>query len=105
MNRKRFVYATLFDCVHFLVGITGITYRMTQGVVKHIIPAVSSTNAVIAAACSTEVFKLVSYSCKHMNNYMVFNDTDGIYTYTYEHERRVIYFSQDACISLDLYGQ
>ena len=143
------------------------------GVIKNIIPAVASTNAVIAgkytwsvlmwhiiivlaAACATEVFKLATryvegllYSalfsrsvfvshkifenipdledlfltslstavkvellehnkhctnngCKYystiivlcscskpLQNYMVFNDTDGVYTYTFEYERKV----------------
>ncbi|XP_063437861.1 NEDD8-activating enzyme E1 catalytic subunit-like isoform X4 [Mytilus trossulus] len=54
------------------------------GVVKRIIPAVASTNAVIAAACSTEVFKLATSCCLPLNNYMNFSDIDGIYTYAFE---------------------
>jgi hypothetical protein len=40
--------------------ITGINFRFTQGVVKRVIPAVASTNAVIASICATEVFKLAT---------------------------------------------
>ncbi|KAK7915788.1 hypothetical protein WMY93_011549 [Mugilogobius chulae] len=68
--------------------ITGVTYRLTQGVVKRIIPAVASTNAVIAAACATEVFKIATSAYIPLNNYMVFNDVDGLYTYTFEAERK-----------------
>ncbi|XP_068145516.1 nedd8-activating enzyme E1 catalytic subunit [Drosophila tropicalis] len=68
-------------------NITGITYRLVQGVIKHIIPAVASTNAVIAAACSLEVFKLATSCYDSMANYLNFNDLDGIYTYTYEAEK------------------
>ncbi|KAK2142311.1 hypothetical protein LSH36_971g00031 [Paralvinella palmiformis] len=69
-------------------GISGVTYRLTQGVVKRIIPAVASTNAVIAAACATEVFKLATSCCQVLNNYVNFNDTEGIYTYTFEAEKK-----------------
>lgn len=55
--------------------------------IKHIIPAVASTNAIIAAACVTEAFKLATSCHKQMKNYMVFNDTEGIYSYTYEQEK------------------
>ena len=73
----------------FQFGIRGVTYRLTQGVVKRIIPAVASTNAVIAAACAMEVFKLASSCCaNHLQNYMVFNDSCGIYTYAYEPEKK-----------------
>jgi len=68
-------------------GIRGVTYRLTQGVVKHIIPAVASTNAVIAAACTTEVFKVVTSLAAPLANYMVFNDVDGVYTYVYEQDK------------------
>ncbi|XP_005175038.3 nedd8-activating enzyme E1 catalytic subunit [Musca domestica] len=68
-------------------NITGVTYRLVQGVIKHIIPAVASTNAVIAAACATEVFKLATSCYDSMCNYMNFNDIDGIYTYTYAAEK------------------
>ncbi|CAH8478506.1 unnamed protein product [Dicrocoelium dendriticum] len=69
-------------------GIDGITVRLVQGVVKRIIPAVASTNAVVAAACATEVFKLVTFCYDYLNNYMNFNDLDGVYTYGFLVERK-----------------
>ena len=80
--------ALLYICFS-LTEITGVTYRLTQGVVKHIIPAVASTNAVISAACATEVFKIATSCCRTLNNYMVFSDIDGIYSYTYAAEKKV----------------
>uniref|UniRef100_A0A4W5L684 NEDD8-activating enzyme E1 catalytic subunit n=1 Tax=Hucho hucho TaxID=62062 RepID=A0A4W5L684_9TELE len=67
-------------CVHYGYWLL----KSVNSVVKRIIPAVASTNAVIAAACSTEVFKIVSNTYIPLNNYLVFNIVDGLYTYTFE---------------------
>uniref|UniRef100_A0A8C6UZI3 NEDD8-activating enzyme E1 catalytic subunit n=1 Tax=Neogobius melanostomus TaxID=47308 RepID=A0A8C6UZI3_9GOBI len=56
--------------------ITGVTYRLTQGVVK------SHSRHVIDA------FFFLHSAYIPLNNYMVFNDVDGLYTYTFEAERK-----------------
>jgi NEDD8-activating enzyme E1 len=68
--------------------IKGLTYRLTQGVAKNIIPAVASTNAVVAAACANEALKLCTYIAGSMDNFSMYNGTEGVYTFTYQNERR-----------------
>jgi len=46
-------------------------------VIKHIIPAVASTNAVIAAVCVLEAVKLVSNMACVLDNYMNFQQEVG----------------------------
>lgn len=69
-------------------NIPGVTYQTTQGVVKNIIPAIASTNAIIAAACCNEAFKLATSCNPNLTNYMMYTGDDSIYTYTFEHEQK-----------------
>ncbi|KAI6045688.1 hypothetical protein EDC04DRAFT_2634442 [Pisolithus marmoratus] len=69
-------------------NIEGVTYSLTHGVVKNIIPAIASTNAIIAASCCNEAFKIATSSAAYLNNYFMLIGTDGIYSYTFEHEKR-----------------
>ncbi|PKI84961.1 E1 ubiquitin-activating enzyme [Malassezia vespertilionis] len=68
--------------------IDGITWSLTQGVVKNIIPAIASTNAIIAAACTQEAFKIATSSAAYLNNYMMYAGNEGVYTYTFDYEKR-----------------
>ena len=69
-------------------NIPGVTYSMTQGVVKNIIPAIASTNAIIAASCCNEAFKIATSCNPWLKNYMMYSGDDSIYTYTFEHEQK-----------------
>jgi len=74
-------------------NIEGVTYSLTQGVVKNIIPAIASTNAIIAASCCNEAFKIATSSAPclgfpGMDNYMLYTGDASIYTYTFEHQKK-----------------
>ncbi|KAK6464883.1 hypothetical protein DFJ63DRAFT_284687 [Scheffersomyces coipomensis] len=69
-------------------GIDGVTKSLTLGVVKNIIPAIASTNAVIAASCCNEAFKLITNSNPILNNYMTYSGDDSIFTFTFELSKR-----------------
>ncbi|GAA5821196.1 hypothetical protein JCM11251_004509 [Rhodosporidiobolus azoricus] len=69
-------------------NIPGVTWSLTQGVVKRIIPAIASTNAIISAACCNEAFKIATSTNPYLNNYMMYTGNESVYTYTFEHQRK-----------------
>eukprot|EP00386_Alphamonas_edax_P009875 GDKI01032309.1.p1 GENE.GDKI01032309.1~~GDKI01032309.1.p1 ORF type:complete len:451 (-),score=144.27 GDKI01032309.1:193-1545(-) len=68
--------------------IPGVTYSLTLGVVKRIIPAVASTNAFIAASLCSEAVKMCTYSGPALNSYMMYMGHNGVYTHTFEYEKK-----------------
>eukprot|EP00826_Nyctotherus_ovalis_P047148 TRINITY_DN5387_c0_g1_i10.p1 TRINITY_DN5387_c0_g1~~TRINITY_DN5387_c0_g1_i10.p1 ORF type:complete len:344 (-),score=72.14 TRINITY_DN5387_c0_g1_i10:118-1149(-) len=68
-------------------GIQGVTYMLTMGVLKHIIPAVATTNAIVAASCVSEALKIGTTVSVHLDNQMQYSGQTGTYAFTFQYER------------------
>jgi len=68
-------------------GIEGVTLAHTKGVVKNIVPAIPSTNAIIASLCAQEVLKMVTVCARGLDNFFMYNGSEGVYGLTVAHEK------------------
>lgn len=68
-------------------GIQGVTYNLTLGVIKNIIPAIASTNAIIAAASCLEMIKLLSNCSKVLKNNFLYLGLEGLHSMVQEFEK------------------
>jgi ubiquitin-activating enzyme E1 C len=69
-------------------GITGITFSMARGVVKRIVPAIASTQSIIAASCATQVIKILTKWTPTINNNLMITSNNGIYAHHFLFERQ-----------------
>ena len=66
-------------------NIEGVTLKKTQGVIKNIIPAIASTNALAAAAAVNEALKLATDAAPYLKNCMMYNGEEGAFINTQQY--------------------
>ena len=67
--------------------IEGVTYNLTLGVIKNVIPAIASTNSLIAASTVMEALKIWAGFSKRLDNYFMYMGHEGIYSLTEEYAK------------------
>jgi len=83
-------------------NIEGVTLKLTQGVVKNIIPAIASTNALVSALVANEAFKFITEVSDNLDNFFMNNGTVGNYALTVSHEREECLVCGSTVATLDV---
>ena len=68
-------------------NIEGVTYNLTLGVIKNIIPAIASTNSIIAASTVMEAIKMYTGFSKRLDNYFMYMGHEGLYSSTMQMDK------------------
>lgn len=68
-------------------AISGVTRQLVADVVRNTVPAVASTNALIAALCVREVVSLLTNTSSGHENFVFYNGQDGVYAVAASQER------------------
>ncbi len=63
-------------------GIEGVNYSLTLGVLKNVIPAIASTNSIVAAATCLEAIKILTACSKILDNNFMYMGHEGVYADT-----------------------
>ena len=71
-----------------LLGLLLLTNPFFFALEQNIIPAVASTNAIIAAACVNEAVKYLTFCSQNLNSYMMFMGNDGVHSHTFAYEQK-----------------
>ena len=68
-------------------NIEGVTYNLTLGVIKNVIPAIASTNSIIAAETVMEAIKIFTGFSKRLDNYFMYMGHEGLYSSTMQMDK------------------
>jgi ubiquitin-activating enzyme E1 C len=55
---------------------------------KNIVPAIASTNAIIAASTTSEALKIATSCNPYLENYMMYAGEEGVYAYTFNAKQK-----------------
>lgn len=67
--------------------IDGVTREKTAGVVKNIVPAIASTNSIVAAKCANEAIKFVTSCAPSMKDSLFYNGERGVLDDTFKYHK------------------